>query len=102
MSFEPDARNEYPEAQAATVSLRKGVGYEPEEAIRSTPTLRSRRSPKVSAAEGKDPAKVASALRQAPISTVIGKIGFDAKGDVTGSNYVIYRWHDGKYATVTD
>ena len=23
---------------------------------------------------------------------------FDAKGDVQGNNYVIYRWHDGAYA----
>lgn len=46
---------------------------------------------------GTDPRKVATALRQAPISTLLGNINFDAKGDAVGSSYVIYRWHDGKY-----
>jgi len=49
---------------------------------------------------GQDPVKVAAALRQAPVSTLLGKISFDAKGDVMGSSYVLYRWHDGKYAEV--
>jgi len=44
--------------------------------------------------------KVASALRSAPVKNVIGDISFDAKGDVTSSGYVMYRWHDGKYAEV--
>jgi hypothetical protein len=28
---------------------------------------------------------------------VRGPVKFDAKGDVQGSNYVLYRWHDGTY-----
>jgi hypothetical protein len=24
-------------------------------------------------------------------------VKFDAKGDVQGNNYVMYRWHDGAY-----
>jgi branched-chain amino acid transport system substrate-binding protein len=51
---------------------------------------------------GNDPAKAAVALRQTPVPTVLGTIGFDAKGDVKGSNYVLYSWHDGKYAQVED
>ena len=30
--------------------------------------------------------------------TVIGNIGFDAKGDVVGPDYVVFEWNDGKYA----
>ncbi len=47
-----------------------------------------------------DPAKVAMALRKNTFDTVIGKIGFDEKGDVTGSGYAVYRWHDGKYGQI--
>jgi branched-chain amino acid transport system substrate-binding protein len=29
--------------------------------------------------------------------TVLGKIRFDKKGDVTAPGYVFYVWHNGKY-----
>jgi branched-chain amino acid transport system substrate-binding protein len=42
--------------------------------------------------------KVADALHNGQFDTVIGRLGFDAKGDVTGAlaDWVWYRWHDGK------
>ena len=44
-------------------------------------------------------AQVATALRTHEFDTVLGRIGFDAKGDVTGySTFVWYVWQDGKYA----
>jgi branched-chain amino acid transport system substrate-binding protein len=43
-----------------------------------------------------DGAKVAEALRAAPIPTAIGDLTFDAKGDLTKVNYAWYVWHDGK------
>jgi branched-chain amino acid transport system substrate-binding protein len=44
---------------------------------------------------------VAEALRSHEFDTVLGRIGFNAKGDVTGYNtFVWYRWHDGDYAPV--
>jgi branched-chain amino acid transport system substrate-binding protein len=46
--------------------------------------------------------KVAAALRQKPIPTVIGTITYDAKGDPIGDNFVMYRWHDGKYIEAGD
>jgi branched-chain amino acid transport system substrate-binding protein len=30
--------------------------------------------------------------------TVLGPISFDEKGDVQGSNYVLYKWENGEYA----
>jgi branched-chain amino acid transport system substrate-binding protein len=43
-----------------------------------------------------DGAKVAEALRAAPIPTAIGDLTFDAKGDLTKVNYAWYVYHDGK------
>jgi branched-chain amino acid transport system substrate-binding protein len=40
---------------------------------------------------------VIKALRSHEFDTVLGKIGFDQKGDVTASAYVWYVWKDGKY-----
>jgi len=49
---------------------------------------------------GTDPAKVATALRQKPVKTIMGTLGFDAKGDVKGDTFAIYRWHNGTYMEV--
>ena len=44
---------------------------------------------------------VAAALRSHEFDTVLGRIGFDEKGDVTGyDTFVWYVWKDGKYAPV--
>jgi branched-chain amino acid transport system substrate-binding protein len=39
-------------------------------------------------------AKVAAALRAAPVDTVIGSLQFDAKGDNTAPGFLVYRWHN--------
>ncbi len=39
---------------------------------------------------------VAKAMHANKFDTVIGRIGFDAKGDVVGPDYVMYVWHNGK------
>ena len=45
-----------------------------------------------------DAAPVAEALRREQFDTVLGTIGFDAKGDVTGFEpFAWYVWTDGKY-----
>jgi branched-chain amino acid transport system substrate-binding protein len=42
---------------------------------------------------------VAQTLRSKQFDTVLGTIGFDAKGDVTGYNtFALYIWKDGAYA----
>jgi branched-chain amino acid transport system substrate-binding protein len=46
-----------------------------------------------------DPARVAEGLRQQQFDTVLGTIGFDAKGDVTGYEpFEWYIWRGGQYA----
>lgn len=44
-----------------------------------------------------DPKKVAKVLKSDKFDTVLGKIGFDKKGDVTAPGYVVYRWSKGNY-----
>jgi branched-chain amino acid transport system substrate-binding protein len=44
---------------------------------------------------------VQAALRANTFDTVLGRIGFDAKGDITGEGYVIYRWSNGKFAPLS-
>ncbi|MGH6905287.1 MAG: hypothetical protein ACREIR_21415, partial [Geminicoccaceae bacterium] len=44
---------------------------------------------------------VAEALRSHQFDTVLGRIGFDAKGDVTGYETFVWNvWKDGKYTPV--
>lgn len=44
---------------------------------------------------------VLKVMREAEFDTVVGKIKFDAKGDVQAPGYVVYQWHDGGYDYVT-
>jgi branched-chain amino acid transport system substrate-binding protein len=48
-----------------------------------------------------DAGAIAGALRSNQFDTVLGRIGFDAKGDVTGYEPFVWDiWKDGKYAPV--
>lgn len=49
----------------------------------------------VKRAGGQDAAKVSEALRAKPVSTVLGDISFDAKGDNTKPGYVVYHFVSG-------
>ena len=68
-------------------------------ATRSAPTPRSRCGRRPSTKAGTtDSAKVADDAAQPAWDTVIGKLGFDAKGDLTSATYVWYVFKDGKYS----
>ena len=43
-----------------------------------------------------DVAKIRDLLKKEKFNTVLGEVGFDAKGDVTAPGYVFYEWKDGK------
>ncbi len=47
-----------------------------------------------------DPDKVSAIMKSQPFDTILGKIQFDAKGDVTQSGYVIWTIKDGKFQVV--
>ncbi|HEY0835109.1 MAG TPA: branched-chain amino acid ABC transporter substrate-binding protein [Azospirillum sp.] len=98
MTFGPDPR-EMPEAKAVVEKFRK-AGYEPEGYTLYSYAATQIYADAVKKAGSTDLAKVTDVLRKTQFDTVIGKIGFDAKGDVTTPAYVWYRWDNGKYAQV--
>jgi len=98
MTFGSDPRNK-PEAKAALETLRKS-GFEPEGYTFYAYAAVQAVAEGIKRAGAPDPVKAAAALHATPVQTIIGKLTFDAKGDVTGPTYVMYRWHDGKYAEI--
>ncbi|PJI41334.1 MAG: branched chain amino acid ABC transporter substrate-binding protein [Rhizobium sp.] len=104
MTFPPDPRKN-PNAADAVKKFRD-AGFEPE-----AYTLYSYAGLQVIAEAAKkagsnDPEAVAAALKEkGPYTTVIGELGFDAKGDITRPDYVMYTWkkgEDGKYSYFQD
>jgi branched-chain amino acid transport system substrate-binding protein len=99
MTFAPDPRNN-PAAKELVEKFR-AAGFEPE-----AYTLYSYAALQVVAEAAKkagtlDPQKVAEAIKASgPWATAIGELGYDAKGDITRPDYVLYKWakgDDGKY-----
>lgn len=100
MTFPPDPRNN-PNAKDVVKKFRD-AGFEPE-----AYTLYSYAALQIIADAAKagktlEPEKVAEIMKsKGPFKTVIGDIGFDAKGDITRPDYVMYTWKkgpDGKYS----
>ncbi len=48
-------------------------------------------------ARSTDPAAIARTLHSERFDTVLGTVGFDAKGDITAQGYVLYVWRDGNF-----
>jgi branched-chain amino acid transport system substrate-binding protein len=90
-----EARN-LPSAKSVVESFRKD-GFEPEGYTLSTYAAIQVWAQAVKKAGGTDAEKVAAALRSSDWDTVIGKLGFDAKGDLTSAAYVWYVFKGGKY-----
>ncbi len=91
-----EARN-LPSAKDVVDEFRKD-GFEPEGYTLSTYAAVQVWAMAVAKAGTTDAKKVADTLRSQSWDTVIGKLGFDAKGDLTSSTYVWYVFKDGKYA----
>lgn len=100
MTFGPDPRQK-PDAALALNKLRQS-GFEPEGYTLYAYAAVQALASGISAAKSDDSLKVAAALRHGTSPTILGPIGFDAKGDVSGPTYVMYRWHNGKYAEVQE
>ena len=91
-----EARN-LPTAQAVVKEFRD-QGFEPEGYTLSTYAAVQVWAAAATKAGTTDSAKVAETLRGQDWDTVIGKLGFDAKGDLTAATYVWYIFKDGKYS----
>jgi branched-chain amino acid transport system substrate-binding protein len=94
-TFTPDPRRR-PEAAAAVSALRarnlEAEGF----------TLYAYAAVQLMAAamhdaHSTDPKKVEAALKSERFNSVLGDVGFDAKGDISAPGYVLYAWKEGKY-----
>ena len=89
-TFGPDMRLK-PEAQDAVTAIREEDAYEPDGYTLYSYGAVQAWAQAVKQAGSLKPKAVIKALREGSFDTVIGKIGFDEKGDVTGiSNFVWY------------
>ncbi|MDH3315832.1 MAG: branched-chain amino acid ABC transporter substrate-binding protein [Gammaproteobacteria bacterium] len=100
MTFSPDPRKN-PDA-APVVKEFRDTGYEPEGYTLYTYGAIQAWAQAAEKAGTTDTKKVEAALHAGQFNTVLGKIGFDKKGDVTAPGYVWYKWKDGNYDYVTN
>jgi branched-chain amino acid transport system substrate-binding protein len=56
----------------------------------------------IAQAQSTDADKVAAVMKSRPFDTILGKIEFDAKGDVKGSGFVMWTIKDGKFQPLPD
>jgi branched-chain amino acid transport system substrate-binding protein len=95
LTFGPDPRLN--PANAELVKYFRDQHYEPEAYTLYTYASIQVWAEAVAKAGTTDTAKVSATLKANTFDTALGKIGFDAKGDVTAPSYVFYVWKDGKY-----
>lgn len=100
MTFAPDPRKN-PAAKDLVEKFR-AAGFEPEAYTLYSYAALQVIAEGAKAAGGNDPQAVAEAIKgKGPFATAIGELGFDAKGDITRPDYVLYTWKkgdDGKYS----
>ncbi len=95
MTFSPDPRKN--PIAAPVVAKFRAAGFEPEGYTLYTYGAIQAFAQAAEKAGSIDLDKLIKALRTNQFETVLGKIGFDEKGDVTAPGYVFYQWHDGQY-----
>jgi len=95
MTFSPDPRKN-PKV-APLVAKFKAQGYSAEGYTLYTYGAIQVFAQAAKRAGGTDAAKLRAELYKGKFDTVLGKIGFDSKGDVTAPGYVFYEWSNGKY-----
>ncbi|MDE2029203.1 MAG: branched-chain amino acid ABC transporter substrate-binding protein [Alphaproteobacteria bacterium] len=100
MSFSPDPRKK-PEAADAVRRIR-ARGFEPEGLTLYTYAAVQALADAINRAGSLSEPKVVAELHKGSYDTVVGKISFDAKGDVTNPDYILYRWSNGDYAPVKE
>jgi branched-chain amino acid transport system substrate-binding protein len=95
MTFSPDPRKN--QMAQPIVQEFEEQGYDPEGYTLYTYAAIQAWADAVEAAGSTDLEPVTEALHGTEFETVLGTISFDDKGDVQGSNYVLYKWDGGEY-----
>ena len=88
-TFGPDMRQK-PEAQDVAAAIREEDAYEPEGFTLYGYVAVQAWAQAVKQADSLKPRAVIKALREGSFDTVLGKIGFDEKGDVTGIDTFVW------------
>jgi branched-chain amino acid transport system substrate-binding protein len=96
MTFAPDPRKL--KTAEDVVKKFKAANYDPEGYTLYTYAAFQAWAEAAKKAGSTDTAKVAAALRGMTVDTVLGKLAWDAKGDVKDAAYVWYVFKDGKYS----
>ena len=95
-TFAPDARRN---AEAASVVKRfRAENFEPEGYTLATYAAVQAWAQAAERANSLDLQAVIAWLHSHQFDTVLGRKGFDSKGDITGTSWVWYVWKGGKYA----
>jgi len=94
-SFNPDPRKD--PANAKIVETIRASGYEPEGYTLYGYAAVQAFAQAAEKAKSVDSMKVNKVLHSAKFDTVLGNIGFDAKGDVKAPGFVFYEWKDGNF-----
>jgi branched-chain amino acid transport system substrate-binding protein len=98
MTFSPDPRK-IAAAAPVVAEFQKG-GYDPEGYTLYTYAAVQVYAQAVTQAKSTDIDAVSKVMHSAKFDTVLGKIGFDPKGDIIGLGYVMFAWKNGKYEQV--
>ncbi len=94
VTFGPDPRDN--PAAVAVVKKFRAAGYEPEGYTLYSYAAVQAWAQAANAAGTTKLDAVIKRLKSTKFDTVLGKIGFDKKGDPTGETYVMYEWTKGK------
>ena len=95
MTFSPDPRKNPAAAKAVAAFRAKGI--EPEGYVLYTYAAVQVYAAAVQAAGSADMKQVLPKMKSMSFDTVLGKLSFDKKGDVTLPGYVFYEWKNGNY-----
>src|SRR5689334_20615187 len=98
-TFGPDPRNK-PTAKAIVEKI-KAKGIDPEGYTLYTYAAMQVWAAAAAKAKTTDPKKVMETIKAGEWDTVLGKLSFDAKGDIKVIDYVVYKWDaKGNYAEI--
>ncbi|MEW6218073.1 MAG: branched-chain amino acid ABC transporter substrate-binding protein [Thermodesulfobacteriota bacterium] len=101
MTFQSDPRK-LPGAQALVAEFRDQEQYDPEGYTLLSYAALQVLAAAMDGAGSTDAGKVSAFMKAHPFETVLGTLHFDAKGDLSASPYVIYRWQGGTYAELPE